>query len=135
MSWDNFIYLKKNQFKYPDKMDMNFLTELDKYIFSCIKYAAYKHGISKLEVVVTSSYRNPEENQKADGVKNSAHTEVPCKAVDLWIKNNVADSIKIDILVRNAILLNINRIGIYPNKDCVHIDMSNNLPSPRIWRK
>lgn len=134
MNWEKIYFLKPSDFKYPDKMDEEFLIKLDKFYFAVKKYSMEIHNIPNIKLIITSSYRTHQENIQAGGVANSAHTEVPCKAVDVWLSGNVVNSIKYDILLRCAIQIGFKRIGIYKEKLLIHLDESDNLPSPRIWQ-
>lgn len=75
---------------------------------------------------ITSAYRTKEHNKKVGGVENSAHTHVPCKAVDIYCDNSVDRQKIINALV--SVGLN-RRMGV--DKFFIHTDDSDK-PSA-IW--
>jgi uncharacterized protein YcbK (DUF882 family) len=117
-------YFKPGEFRFPHKMDAEFL----RLLFRIRKRAGVPFRI-------VSDYRSPTRNESAAGAKVSAHMEVPCRAVDLHVTNNLERI----AIVRAAILEGVQRIGVYPakpdNSGSVHIDASEKNPSPRMWTR
>lgn len=99
-----------------EKMDENFLLFLDEL------REAYGKPIK-----INSSYRNANRNEIAGGVSNSAHTEIPCKAVDIHCPSS-SERFK---LVTLALELGCIRIGI--GETFIHLDFSAERPNPRMW--
>lgn len=60
------------------KMSLDFLHKLD-----------MARKLAGVPFKITSAYRTKAHNKKVGGVENSAHTEVPCKAVDIYCDNSV----------------------------------------------
>ena len=109
-------YFRPEEFADFSKMDAEFLEWLDDL--------REEYGKA---IKINSSYRDPNHNEKVGGVARSAHTEVPCKAVDIHC-NNSLDRFN---LVEIARKMGCNRIGI--GQTFVHLDFSDKKPSPRIW--
>lgn len=78
-------------------------------------------------IIVTSGYRQPDENVLAGGVAKSAHMENPCWAADIACPDSATRYKIVDFAFRH----NIKRIGI--GKDFVHLDRSSALPSFVMW--
>ena len=99
-----------------DKMDQEFLYFLDDL----------REAFGK-PIRVNSSYRDPNYNETVGGVKRSAHTEIPCKAVDIHVENS-RDRYT---LVSLAIGMGARRIGI--GETFLHIDQSTEKVQDVIW--
>ena len=109
-------YFNTNEFDDFSKMDTEFIEWLNDL------RERYGHPIK-----INSSYRNPDRNNSVNGVDNSAHTEIPCKAVDIHCPN----SLNRFNLVQLALKMGCKRIGIGSN--FIHVDFSTIRPNPRIW--
>lgn len=116
------LYFVPEEFANPHAMDSSFIRKL------------YKMRITAgVPFRVTSSYRTPEHNERIKGASRSAHTLLPCRAVDLKVINNYERA----QVVFAAIAYGIERLGIYPADEngagVIHIDDSRQHPRPRIW--
>ena len=109
-------YFNKNEFSDYDKMDKKFLQWLDKL------REAYGRPIR-----INSSYRDPSHNSSVGGVSGSAHTKVPCKAVDI----HCGSSRDRFLLVSLALGMGCERIGIGEN--FVHLDLEESKPQRVMW--
>jgi hypothetical protein len=76
---------------------------------------------------VNSGKRDAEHNLDVGGVRDSAHTEEPCKAADIAVSNGYQRY----AIVYRAIECGFKRIGVA--KTFIHLDRSSTLPSPVIW--
>ena len=123
--WAELKWFKPTEFKQPLLMGYEFLKWLDRV----------REGAG-VRMLVSSSYRSPEHNEAVGGAEDSAHTDIPCNAVDVrrdpkallgW--NHATFQI-----VSTAIALGCKRIGIYAD-DSIHLDMTHDQrPAPRMWR-
>lgn len=95
---------------------------LDAELVSKLDTARHVAGIP---FIITSGKRTPEENERAMGVDGSAH--VKGLAVDI----RCFDSEGRYKMVSGLLQAGFKRIGIY-NLHC-HADISEELPTPRIW--
>lgn len=124
--WKEIKYFRPADFKHPDKMGLEFVQWLDRL-----------RKTAGVPIVITSSYRSPEYNRGVGGAKDSAHTDVPCNAVDIGERPRESDPnwnhSRWQIVV-SAIRGGCTRIGMYPNGS-LHLDRSEDRrPSPRLWR-
>jgi len=76
-------YFKLSEFESPDLPGVNnmcpkFLKKLDK-----------ARAIAGIPFFITSGYRSPQHNLDVGGVQDSAHTLIPCKAVDIACDNSI----------------------------------------------
>ena len=78
-------------------------------------------------IKINSSYRDPNRNERAGGVKHSAHTEIPCKAVDIHCVNSGSRF----ELVTLALKMGCCRIGI--GETFVHLDFSTERADKVMW--
>lgn len=109
-------HFKPREFADFDKMDPEFLEWLD--------HLRETYG---KPIRINSSYRDPLHNEAVGGVTRSAHTEIPCKAVDIHCTSS-AERMK---LVELALELHCRRIGIGSN--FVHLDFSTEKPDNVMW--
>lgn len=124
--WRRLKHFTPSEFAFPDKMGAEFMVWLDEV-----------RSLAGVPMVVTSSYRAPAYNKKVGGAKDSAHTDVPCEAVDLGMRPRPDDPnwnhTRFHI-IRAAIALGCLRIGTYANGS-LHLDRSeDHRPAPRMWR-
>ena len=76
-------YFKLSEFESPDLPGVNnmcpkFLKKLDE-----------ARAIAGIPFFITSGYRSPKHNLDVGGVQDSAHTLIPCKAVDIACDNSI----------------------------------------------
>ena len=76
-------------------------------------------------IIITSGYRDPALNDKAGGVKDSAHTkglavDIRCADIDMQKR-----------LIWALCIAGFRRIGAYDKH--VHADVSTDLPTPSFW--
>ena len=76
-------YFKLSEFESHDLPGVNnmcpkFLKKLDK-----------ARAIAGIPFFITSGYRSPQHNLDVGGVQDSAHTLIPCKAVDIACDNSI----------------------------------------------
>lgn len=128
--WDDIAdVFKPQEFNHPYQMDADFLRRLAK--------ARRRAGVPFRPV---SDHRTAEENEAAGGAENSAHTDVPCKAVDLRVVNNLERWKAVEA----CIAVGFTRIGVYPptawqrktygkGAGSVHVDGAVDRPAPRMW--
>jgi hypothetical protein len=124
--WATIKNFRPEEFKEPDKMGHEFLHWLDKL-----------RTMAGVPMHITSSYRSPAYNAAVGGATDSAHTDVPCNAVDIGERPRPDDpnwNFTRWAIVSTAILLGCKRIGTYANGS-LHLDMSHDKrPAPRMWR-
>jgi len=124
--WKEIKYFRQADFKAPDKMGYEFVLWLDRL-----------RATAGVPIVITSSYRPPEYNASVGGAKDSAHTDVPCNAVDIGERPRESDpnwNYSRWQIVTSAIKGGCKRIGTYANGS-LHLDMTHaKRPSPRMWR-
>ena len=109
-------HFNENEFNDYSKMDQEFLEWLEDL------REAYGKPIK-----INSSFRDPNHNERVGGVSRSAHTEIPCRAVDI----HCAHSLPRWEIISLAIKMGCKRIGVGEN--FVHLDFSVKQPNPRIW--
>lgn len=120
----NLKYFKVSEFDSPDvpgsgsNMDEDFLFILDNIREDC-----------DFPFIVNSGFRTTSHNRHVGGKPNSAHTEIPCKAVDIKTDSRRQQA----LILITAALMGIERFGLDVNGRYVHIDKSEDLPSPAIW--
>jgi hypothetical protein len=124
--WKRILFFKPTEFKNPEKMGFEFMLWLDKM-----------RDQAGVPMVITSSYRSPTYNKSVGGASDSAHTDVPCNAVDVGMRRRASDpnwNYTRFQLVSTAIRLGCMRIGTYSDGS-LHFDMTHGRrPSPRMWR-
>ena len=124
--WADVKHFAPGEFKSPTKMGYEFMRWLD----------AVREGAG-VPMVVTSSYRTKAHNAAIGGATNSAHTDIPCNAVDIGERPRPDDpnwNYSRWQIVSTAIALGCHRIGIYADGS-LHLDMSHDRrPAPRLWR-
>lgn len=109
-------YFSTREFTNYENMDKDFLVWLDDL------REAYGKPIK-----INSSYRDPNHNEAVGGVRKSAHTEIPCKSVDIHISGS-RDRLA---LITHAIGMGCVRIGI--GETFVHLDFSTSQPQNVMW--
>jgi len=114
-----------SEFRNPYMMDVHFLRLLYR-----MRQAA---GVP---FRIQSDYRSPEHNETVGGAENSAHTETPCRAVDLWAASNY-ERFRI---ITTASRFGFNRIGTskygadpQTGAGLIHLDASERLPAEVMW--
>jgi zinc D-Ala-D-Ala carboxypeptidase len=95
---------------------------LDQELIAKLDWA---RGRARVPFIITSGYRNSEENKEVDGKDNSAHMKG--LAVDL----RVQDSVTRFKMVNSLLLAGFKRIGVYTNH--VHVDLDGSLPQEVMW--
>ncbi len=116
----NLKYFKLSEFDCPCEegsgkyMDENFLIKLDR-----------ARDIAGIPFKINSGYRCPEHNKKVGGVPNSSHTNIPCNAADIAVRDGVSRFTIINALLEAGF----TRIGI--GKNFVHCD-TDKLKTQRI---
>jgi zinc D-Ala-D-Ala carboxypeptidase len=116
--WTLIKHFKPSEFKEPEKMGFEMMRWLD--------LVRERAGVP---FRITSSYRSPEYNKEVGGAKDSAHTDVPCDAVDIGKPTNEARY----KIIRAAMDCGCQRLGLYQNGS-IHLDRSeDSRPAPRIW--
>lgn len=123
--WPTIEFFKPHEFKNPEKMGLEFMQWLDQ--------VRARAGVA---MTVSSSYRTPAYNKAVGGAKDSAHTDVPCNAVDILKKPSPSDpnwNYARWRIISAAMELGCTRIGLYPNGS-IHLDRSEHeRPAPRLW--
>lgn len=124
--WKEVKHFHDGEFREPDKMGFEFVRWLDQL--------REKAGVP---ITISSSYRSPAHNRKVGGARNSAHTDVPCNAIDIPESPRVDDpnwNATRWAIVEAAIALGCKRIGMY-SSGALHLDRSeDSRPAPRLWR-
>jgi hypothetical protein len=124
--WTLIRHFKPIEFKNPEKMGYEFMLWLERL-----------RVIAGVPFVITSSYRSPEYNRSVGGASDSAHTDVPCNAVDIGMRSRKDDpnwNYTRFQIVAHAIASGCLRIGSYANGS-LHLDRTEHeRPSPRMWR-
>jgi uncharacterized protein YcbK (DUF882 family) len=123
--WTKLKFFRPGEFKYPEKMGYEFMLWVDKV-----------RGIAGTPSRVTSDYRTPDHNAEVHGAQNSAHSDVPCDAIDLVAIEGPRDpngNLWRFVMLQAAMQLGCTRIGMYRNGS-LHFDMTeHSRPSPRLW--
>lgn len=107
-AWEKYPHLKKDDFLCPCCKK----GEMDEQLLSVLETVA---RITPLRI--TSGYRCSSHNKQVGGSENSTHLQG--KAVDIAIGS---DSQRF-LLIKNFILLGINRLGLYNKHNGLHIDV------------
>ena len=117
-----FRYFNLSEFDSPDdigsgeNMETDFVIKLDN-----------ARELAGIPFKITSGYRTNNHNKAIGGVKNSSHTNIPCNACDIHIK----DSKSRWIILNSLIQIGFNRIGIGSN--FIHVDTDKNKFGKVIW--
>ena len=126
VDWQHVEHFSKAEFAAPENMGAEFVLWLDRL--------REKAGVP---MTITSSYRTPAHNAAVGGATDSAHTDVPCNAVDIGERPRPDDknwNFTRWQIVTTAIAMGCRRIGMYQDGS-LHLDMSHDKrPSPRMWR-
>jgi uncharacterized protein YcbK (DUF882 family) len=124
--WLQIRHFKASEFQKPHLMGVEFVRWLDEL--------RHKAGVP---MHITSSYRTPEHNAEVGGASDSAHTDIPCNAVDIGERPSPEDphwNYTRWQIVTTAVALGCQRIGTYADGS-LHLDMSHaKRPAPRMWR-
>ena len=124
--WAAIRYFKPSEFAVPSRMGFEFMKWLDTL-----------RAQAGVPIIITSSYRTPAHNAAVGGASNSAHTDVPCDAVDIGERPRPDDpqwNYSRWMIVSTAIMMGCKRIGTYADGS-LHLDMSHDRrPAPRMWR-
>jgi zinc D-Ala-D-Ala carboxypeptidase len=118
----NIKYFNLSEFDCPtdsgsgENMCLEFLGKLDK-----------ARELAGIPFKINSGYRTLKHNTAVGGVKNSSHTNIPCNAADIHIKDS-ASRYKI---IQSAIKVGFNRIGI--GKNFIHLDTDKKKSPNIIW--
>lgn len=123
--WKNVKHFAPGEFVAPGKMGYEMVLWLDKV-----------RAKAQVPMTVSSGYRTAEYNKAVGGAKDSAHTDVPCDAVDIRAKPTKADphwNYARARIIGAALELGCVRVGLYPNGS-IHLDRTEDRrPAPRIW--
>jgi hypothetical protein len=124
--WKEIKHFRPSEFRRPSRMGYEFVKWLD----------AVREGAG-VPMVITSSSRTTVHNADVGGATNSAHTDVPCNAVDVGERPRKDDpnwNLSRWAIVSTAIALGCKRIGLYADGS-LHLDMTHDRrPAPRMWR-
>lgn len=124
--WEKLKFFKKTEFKAPEKMGYEFILWLEQ--------VRAKAGVP---MTITSSYRSPAYNADVGGATDSAHTDVPCNAIDVGMRPRSDDpnwNYSRWQIIMAARDLGCKRIGSYENGS-IHLDRTEDKrPAPRLWR-
>lgn len=124
--WADIPYFKPSEFKHPEKMGYEFMLWLVKV-----------RQLADVPIHITSSYRSPAYNRLVGGAADSAHTDVPCNAVDIGERPRPSDpnwNYSRWQIIHAAEKLGCRREGMYQNGS-LHLDMTHGRrPAPRLWR-
>ena len=122
--WTKIKHFTPEEFKQPLFMGYEFMQWLD----------AVREGAGVV-MLISSSYRTVKHNTTVGGATDSAHTEIPCDAVD--IRKNPQTKVTWNHdrfqIVFTAMRLGCRRIGIYQDES-IHLDMTHSQrAAPRLW--
>ena len=116
-------------------MNINFLTELSKWLKGNIDFTNHSNPILRKLLYVakktgqplyfTSSYRTPEQNVACGGSPTSSHL------LKLAFDIKCTSSVYRYILLKTLFEYDIYRIGVY--KNFIHIDFDTNKPQMVVW--
>lgn len=124
--WSQIRHFTPHEFEKPDVMGMEFMHWLDDV-----------RGVANVPMTITSSYRSPAHNIDVGGAQDSAHTDIPCNAVDIGMRPRSDDpnwNYSRWQIISTAMKHGCTRIGTYANGS-IHLDRTEDRrPSPRMWR-
>ena len=124
--WRTIKYFLPTEFKDPTKMGYEFLHWLDQV-----------REDADVPMIITSSYRSPDYNARVGGATNSAHTRVPCNAVDIGERPRPDDpswNYSRFRIMAAAMKNGCVRYGNYADGS-IHLDREEGtLPFRRMWR-
>lgn len=85
--------------------------------------------IANTSFKINSGYRSPAHNKAVGGVSNSSHTNIPCNASDIAVK----DSRQRYLILNSLMKVGFTRFGI--GKNFIHVDSDIDKKSPNvIWQ-
>lgn len=123
--WRLCPHFPPSEFKYPEKLGFEFMLWLEE--------VRKRAGVP---MSVSSSWRSPAYNRGVGGAKDSAHTDVPCDAIDIRMAPRPDDpnwNYSRWQIKQSAIALGCRRIGNYANGS-LHLDRTEETrPAPREW--
>jgi len=123
--WAQSKHFTRDAFRHPDKMGYEFVMWLNE--------VRTRAGVP---MSIVSDYRDPVRNKKVGGAADSAHTDVPCEAVDIRKKPTPGDPNWNHgrwRIMRAAMELGCQRIGLYPSGS-LHLDRTEDRrAAPRLW--
>lgn len=126
VDWSTIKHFSRGEFREPHKMGVEFMLWLDEL-----------RELAGVPMTISSSYRSPAYNRQVGGAPDSAHTDVPCNAVDIRENPRPDDpnwNLSRWAIVTAAIELGCQRIGTYANGS-LHLDRTEDVrPAPRMWR-
>lgn len=128
-------YFDPSEFRQPEKMDRAFLLRLtEARRLTATVPDAPARGVP---FRIVSDYRDPEKNAAVGGVPRSAHTELPCAAVDLRVISSYERFAVVWSLLRagfERVILEAptpRQLELWgPSSGTVHVDDSPRLPRP-----
>ncbi len=124
--WAGLQHFTKAEFEKPQWMGYEFMAWLDMV-----------RATANVPMTITSSYRSTAHNVAVGGASDSAHTDVPCNAVDIGMRPRPDDpnwNYSRWQIITAAITHGCIRIGTYADGS-IHLDRTEDRrPAPRLWR-
>ena len=132
--WDSIRFFSRDEFKAPERMGYEFMLWLDRVH---AKASSLAPETEVFQMIVSSSYRDPEYNRRVGGAKKSSHMDTPCDVVDIrGVYDRYADDPnwnkhRLKIMLA-ASMLGCRRIGIYTDGS-LHIDRTESRRPMGLW--